>query len=435
MKGIIPAFTGLLAVSAAQAAPPPVALRDQTEPTSGAPEAFVASQPGGNRISTPIPDPKANSAWIPRLQFDVDPLTPKGAQLSVLAGYAPGLASDLLVFSTTGFSCTRGNVACANSPAPTKVQRGGTAPKVSVSFDGKVTIEPPTDAAQTFESPAESPDVCKANSIRTYAAPTNMTEAIADIDSNAADECHAAHVIDLAKALISRSDALCAVYVTRIDTNQRLYRTSFSIASSIFGAVGTLVPPAKIFSALSGLSSGVSGSIDSGAYGGEAAYLLGSAILSAQQENRSKLYSRLGIPDPSAGESDSSGHHKSNSNNGSTITITYSPPLEGVVTSIKQPAAGRKPKKPLAVPTPVKPATVTISLAENAIASKPNDEASPTKADLKNAPFGTVYSEILSYHAGCSIRVGLNQLQSKLNVGSPGQAEAQPAGESGAKTN
>ena len=70
--------------------------------------------------------------------------------------------------------------------------------------------------------------------------------------------------------------------------------------------------------------------------------------------------------------------------------------------------------------------TIVINLGgtANGASSAPGAAAgdaagSQVAADLEDASIGTIYAAIDNYHNGCSIRVGLNQLQAKLNTPTP----------------
>ena len=397
--------------------------------------------------------------------MEVDPLTPKGADLRILAGVSPGLASNLVLYATTKFSTRSDAPALKDKPQSagsivTTISVGPTGAAVITATPTKGAVENPSQADASNSDPLDAgqckpagrrivevritspskPNTAKAGQLVSdqqapayMDAPRTVAEAIDDIDSNSDDVCYQAHVLEVAKALLSRSDALCSQYVSSLDADQRGYRTTTTIASVIFGAVGTLVQPAKIFSALSGISSGISSSFDSGAFGGETGYLLATAILSSQAEAEAKLYSRLGISEQAnANSSASASTSNSQGNSGSTtITVSYVPATAAVPAVAAEPAvppsparAGvpAKPGKPAVAAraaTPAKPASTVISIGGVSPTTTASSVSKDTaKADLASASLGTIYSAVLAYHSGCAVRVGLNQLHNKLN--SPG---------------
>ena len=93
-----------------------------------------------------------------------------------------------------------------------------------VGPSGQVTITPSAGEATTTLQQAAAQ--CKPPSgANSQPVPTTIGEALNEIDTNGADQCHDQHVSELAYGLIARSDALCRSYVGTLSFDQRSYRT------------------------------------------------------------------------------------------------------------------------------------------------------------------------------------------------------------------
>jgi hypothetical protein len=106
----------------------------------------------------------------------------------------------------------------------------------------------------------------------------------------------AARRVSLGYYLLDVSDAECGEYLKDAFRAQRTWRTSLSVAGTLFGAAGALATPARTASLLAGLagaSSGVRGNLDEGLLAGQAAYLIRNSVLAAQEERRDELVGRL----------------------------------------------------------------------------------------------------------------------------------------------
>ena len=357
------------------------------------------------------PPRNANRHWG-QVQFSVLPLPSRGDLLSALSGYSPGLASDLILFATTKFDCQD-----CKQPAAKTQKASPSKASIVVGPSGQVTITPPAGEATTTLQQAAAQ--CKPPSgANSQPVPTTIGEALNEIDTNGADQCHDQHVSELAYGLIARSDALCRSYVGTLSFDQRSYRTIFSIAGAVFGAVGTVVAPAKVFSALAGLSSGVSSSIDAGAYSGEAGHILAGAILASQAESRATLNVELGLDDGSTTKTSSGSTSTSASagTSGNTITVAYTLPTPAVPAVKAVPAKAGRPAIPAKPGVPAKPGTTTITLGDPS-AGRSSKTASESSAKAKVHFAGTVFDAVNAYHQGCTVQAGLFYLQNKVAPG------------------
>ena len=99
---------------------------------------------------------------------------------------------------------------------------------------------------------------------------------------------------------------------------------------------------------------------------------------------------------------------------GTVVTITYKP---GSPATAAVPSANGKPGKPA---KPAVPPSTEIafggSASNSGTSAGAGAGASNSAADLGLASIGSVYTAINDYHVGCTVRIGLNQLQNKLNT-------------------
>jgi len=174
--------------------------------------------------------------------------------------------------------------------------------------------------------------------------------------------------------------------------------------------------------------SGVSGNFDSNVFNGEAAYLLGTAVESSQADRRAILYTRLGLSSSaSAGDGTTTTTTTSSPSGGggTVVTITYKP---GSPATAAVPSANGKPGKPA---KPAVPPSTEIafggSASNSGTSAGAGAGASNSAADLGLASIGSVYTAINDYHVGCTVRIGLNQLQNKLNTPSAAKTTTPPA--------
>lgn len=392
------------------------------------PPSPILTTTDANRYPTPpLPDHKTkdDSKKDVFSKLYVSPLLPKGGDLSALANVDPGLASNLYLYAVGTFSLSnKGEGDPPQTPlnkTPETPQASASPDKFTLTISGSGTTYA-INTAETKPSGNNSSDSLKSC---TYSGPRSgvptphtATEAFSYINGNSSDQCNSEHKMELSKEFISRSDMLCSEFVTNMDISQRTYRSAFSVLGTIFGFVGAVASPAKVFSGLAGVSTGINGNIDAGAFHGEEAYLLANAITSSQEEDRVALYGRLGIPTKLTGAASSV------SPTGATSTTTGASTTgsAAVVNITFNPATLGTPGTPAKPGTPPTPASITLSIGgapAAGITKGANIDSNGSAADLKTASIGTIYSAIDNYHNGCSIRVGLNQLANKLNTGTP----------------
>ena len=366
---------------------------------------------------------------------NVGSLPPGEGTLRALAHDDPGLAADLIAFSTLMYVADppapperkppEQKPPEPNPPQPAKPPQTAPAappPQLVTTVTltaGAALVQTTAQAAKPDEKSAPPSTKCKVAGFRpafspSGQAPRTVEEALAWIDANAGnDACHDVHVEALAKALISRSNTLCARYVSNLDFYQRGYRTGFLGLGTIMGAIGAFTPPAAVFSGISSISTGLSGVADANAFAGQQAYLLATAIVTSQAQAEETLYARLGMVNKVNSGVGGAGTSPSGSGGAAgtaptSFTLTYTP--------------GTKTTQP-SVTVTVGPAKQTMG--QGVSSGGPNNSGAasvPTSADLAGAPIGTIYSAILSYHSGCTVWVGLDQLHKSLNASAPSKS-------------